>query len=195
MSPPPLAPCPRYTRAGWALGSACAPAKHRAESWRGSALPAGGVSLRQAGFGVPRCRRLPPPAKHHLCCSRSPRHHPNLLPPPCPPSPGLVARPPQHPQHPQHAPPARPPHSCLLSPLPGVFFSCWQPSFPRRLLRKSLPWAMGRPRRRTSPQVRAAGSGARAALVLPRLSRGSRHLSFLFFLLPRHPSPEEKTCG
>lgn len=145
MSPPPHR---RDAVTGWALSAVRAP---HADGHHGCTVQGGPCwQPPPACAGVPRCRRLPPPASTICAASAAfPSATQIRRAPPC-----STAEPAAHPPVP------RSPHCRLLSPLLGVFFSCWQRSFPRRLLRKMLPWAMGRPRRRTSPQVRAAGPAA-----------------------------------
>lgn len=113
--------------------------------------------------------------------------------PPCPPSPGEAAAAPAAPATRTRRPPAS---LLLLSPPCRGVFSCWQRSFPRRLLRKRLPWAMGRPRRRTSPQVRAAGRPAAGSRRSPGPAAGVPWIQgFVFFFIATAPVARRKTCG
>lgn len=102
---------------------------------------------------------------------------------------------PWHPRHPRRAPAARL-TPAALPPLPGCFSAAGNGPFPEGFCARDCRgrWAgqgAGHPRRCVLPAARLPGAGG--ALALPRACRGSRDLSF--FLLPRHPSPEEKRVG
>lgn len=197
MSPPPLASCLQVGHRGRRRRRGL---RFADRGWRGSPRSRHrqpGPAVRQAGFGVLRHRGLPPPAKHHLRRSRSPRRSPD---PPRPSLPTLARGGRRGTRGTRGTRDAHPPPARLtpaaLPPLPGCFSAAGNGPFPEGFCARDCRgrWAgqgAGHPRRCVLPAARLPGAGG--ALALPRACRGSRDLSF--FLLPRHPSPEEKRVG
>lgn len=145
--------------------------------------------VHQAAFGVPRCRRLPPPAITICAASAAlPSATQIRRAPPC-----STAAPGAHPPVP------RSPHCRLLSPLlSGCFSAAGNGPFPEGFCARCCRgrWAgqgAGHPRRCVLPARLLVAGGAVAP---PRACRGLSDLSFFFFfIIAAAPGAKEENVG